>query len=115
MPRCAPTPDLNVVAGDRAGDRTEIGCSAGSLLDQPAETVRKGDAAGLDPDERHPHQIWIRLDDLVRDPRQRPPQCVGIEEDGSRRSLHRTHRAGRVDGLRAGSFMRLLPGLTGPA
>ena len=85
------------------------------LLDQPTETVRKGDAAGLDPDERDPRQIRVRLDDLVRDPRQRPPQCVGIEEDGSRRGLHRTHGAGRVDGLRAGSFMRLLPGLTGPA
>src|SRR5580765_983414 len=115
MPRRAATPDLDVVAIERDVYGTEIGRGAGALVDEPTETMCKGDAASLDPDERDPRQIRVRLDDLVRDPRQRPSQCVGIEEDGSRRGLHRTHGAGRVDGLRADRFMRLLPGLTGPA
>jgi hypothetical protein len=37
----------------------------------------------------------------VRDPRQRSPERIGIEQDGSRRGLHRAQGTGRVDGLRA--------------
>jgi hypothetical protein len=37
----------------------------------------------------------------VRDPRQRPAERISIEQDSSRRSLHRAHGTGRVDGLRA--------------
>ena len=85
MPRRAATPDLDVVAVEGDVDRAEIGRRAGALLDQPAQTVRERDAARLDPDERDAGEVRIRLDDLVRDPRQRPPERVGIEEDGSRR------------------------------
>jgi hypothetical protein len=37
----------------------------------------------------------------VRDPRERPAKRISIEQDGSRRGLHRAHGAGKVDGLRA--------------
>jgi len=67
--------------------------------------VRERDAASLDADERHFRQIGIRLDDLVRDPRQRPAQGVCIEENRSRRDLHRAHEACKVDSLQAGSFI----------
>jgi hypothetical protein len=63
--------------------------------------VRKRHAARLNADERYACEIGIRLDDLVRDPRQRPAERVSIEQDGSRRGLHRAHGACRVDGLRA--------------
>ena len=67
--------------------------------------MRERDAASLDADERDSRQIRIGLDDLVRDPRQRPAQGVRIEENRSRRDLHRAHEACKVDGLQAGSFI----------
>ena len=100
-----PTPDLDVVAIERDVDCAEIGRGAGSLLDQPSQPVRKRHAARLDADERDAGEVWIRLDDLVRDPRQCPAERIGIEQDGSRRGLHCGHSAGRVDGLRAGRFI----------
>jgi hypothetical protein len=115
MSGCGPTPDLDVVAIERDVDRSEIGCRAGSLLDQPSQTVRERHATRLNADERDASEVGIRLDDLVRDPRQRPAERIGIEQDGSRRGLHRAHGTGGVNGLRARRFIRLLPGLTGPA
>ena len=115
MARRTTSADLDVVAIEGDVDGAEVRSRAGPLLDQPSQTMRERDAARLDADERDSRQIGIRLDDLVRDSRQRPAQSVGIEENPPRRSLHGTHRVGSVGGLRAGSFMRLLPGLTGPA
>src|SRR6478736_5364374 len=99
MSGCGPTPDLNVIAVEGDVDRAEIGRCAGALFDQPSQTVRERHTARLDADERDPGEIRICLDDLVRDPRQRPAERISIEKDGSRRSLHRAHGAGRVDGL----------------
>ena len=105
MSRRGATPDLDVVTVERDVDRAEVGRRAGSLLDQPSQAVCKRDAARLDADERDAGEIGICLDDLVRDPRQRPAQRISIEENGSRRGLHCTHGAGRVDGFRAGRLI----------
>src|SRR6266550_3038001 len=78
MARGVATAHLDVVAVERDVDRAEIGRSAGSLLDQSSQAVRERHAARLDADERDAGEIGIRLDDLVRDPRQRPPERVGI-------------------------------------
>ena len=101
MSRRTPTPDLDVVAVEGDVDRAEIGRCAGALFDQSSQTVRERHAAGLDADERDAGEIGICLDDLVRDPRQRPAERISIEENGSRRGLHCAHGACRVDGLRA--------------
>jgi hypothetical protein len=101
MPGSGATPNLDVIAVERDVDRAEVGRCAGALFDQPSQTVRERHTARLDADERDAGEIGICLDDLVRDPRQRSPERIGIEQNGSRRGLHCAHGAGRVDGLRA--------------
>jgi hypothetical protein len=63
----------------------------------------------VDPDERDPLEVRVALDDLVRDPRQRPLDRLGIEDSLGFRGL-------RAQGaLRALLTVRLLSGLTGPS
>jgi hypothetical protein len=50
----------------------------------------------VDADQRDPREVGVALDDLVRDPRQRPRDGLGIED-----SL-------RFGGLRAQSALRAL-------
>src|SRR5439155_27026519 len=50
--RGAAAPDLHVVAVERDVDGAERGCLPGALLDEAAEALREGNAAGLDPNER---------------------------------------------------------------
>ena len=108
----AANPDVVSVEGDV--DRAELRRVAGALLDQPSEALRERHAARLDPDEGDFVQARVRLDDLVRDARERPRERVGVEEDLPG-CLHRAHGAGGVAGIRACAVIRLLPGLTGPA
>ena len=101
MPGSGPTPNLDVIAVEGDVDRAEIGRCAGALFDQPSQTVRERYTARLDAHERNAAEIGICLDDLVRDPRERPAERISIEQDGSRRGLQCAHGAGRVDGFRA--------------
>ena len=106
--------NANVVAIEGDVDRAEVRRLAGALLDQPGEALCEWNAARLDPDEGDLVQAGVRLDDLVRDARERPRKRVGVEESLAR-GLHRAHSAGSVAGIRACVVIRLLPGLTGPA
>ena len=100
--------DAHVVAVEGDVDGAELGRLAGALLDQAREPLRDRDAARLDPDERDLAEIGIRLDDLVRDPRERSRERVGVEEElpGFRLSAGNRGRDMIV--------MRLLSGLAGP-
>ena len=69
-------------------DCAELGRLAGALLDQPPQPLRERDAACLDADECDLLEVGVSLDDLVRDPRQRPRDRICIEEDLPG-SLHR--------------------------
>jgi hypothetical protein len=62
----------------------------------------------VDPDQRDPRQVGIALDDLVRDPGERPLDRLGIE-NGLRCGGLRAQSA-----LRVGATLRLLSGLSGP-
>jgi hypothetical protein len=79
MPGSGPTPNLDVVAVEGDVDRAEIWRRACALFDQPSQTVRERHTTRLDADERDASEIGIRLDDLVRDPRQRPAERISIE------------------------------------
>ena len=101
--RFAPT-HLDVVAIEGDIDVAELDLDAGELVDQTAQAVRERDTAGVDTDERDAVELRVRLDDLVRDPVERPLQGVCIEED--------TLSGGRVGRL---VQAQLLSGLTGPS
>jgi hypothetical protein len=78
--------------------------------------VRERHAARLDADECDLLEVGVALDDLVRNPRQRPPDRLGVEKDLSGRDPRLAQRRPVLeDGLRADSFIRLLSGLTGPS
>ena len=86
---------------------------AGALLDQAREPLRERHAARLDADERDLVEARVRLDDLVRDPRERPRERVGVEEELPG-CLDRAHGAAGVDGPGTCVIVSLLSGLTGP-
>jgi len=63
----------------------------------------------VDPDQGDPLELGVALDDLVRDPRQRALDRLGIEDSLCFGGL-------RAQGaLRALLTFRLLSGLTGPS
>jgi hypothetical protein len=104
----------DVVAVEGDVDGAEVRRLVGALLDQSAQALRERYAARVDADERDVVELGVRLDDLVGDPRERPRKRVGVEEDllggdsgGAQGAASRF--------VRAGSVIRLLPGLTGPA
>ena len=105
--------DAHVVAIEGDVDGAECRRRAGALADQAREPLRKRHAARLDADERDVGDVGIGLDDLVRDPRERPRERVGIEENLSG-CLHRAHSAAGIDGAGACVIIRLLSGLAGP-
>ena len=61
-------------------DRAERGLDAAALGDQRAQPARERDAARVDPDEGEPRQVVVALDQLVREPRERPRQGVRVED-----------------------------------
>src|SRR5579864_1632559 len=81
MQRRLAAADADVVAVEGDVDGADLGRLARALLDQPRETLRDRDAARLDPDERDLAKVGICLDDLVRDPRERARERVGVEEE----------------------------------
>ena len=76
--------------------------SAGALVDQAPQALGERHAAGVDADERDGVEVVVALDDLVRDPRERPLDRFAVEQQapvgGHGMLLH-----------------RLLSGLAGPS
>ena len=50
------------------------------LGDPAAQALRERDAARVDADERDLREVGVALDDLVRDPRQRLLDRLGVED-----------------------------------
>jgi len=57
------------------------------LADPAPQPLGERHAAGVDADERDLREVGIALDDLVRDPRQRLGDRLGIENGRSCRGL----------------------------
>jgi hypothetical protein len=70
--------DVVAVEGDVQLAEGDLG--AGELGDAAAQPLGERDAARVDPDERDPGEVGIALDDLVRDPRDRLRDRLGIED-----------------------------------
>ena len=66
------------------------------LVDPPAQPLRERHAARVDADERDPREVGVALDDLVRDPSERPRDRLGIEDSLRCRGL-RAQGALRAD------------------
>ena len=96
-----------VVAVEGDVDGAERDLLPAPLLDQRGEPLRERDAAGVDADEREPAEVVVALDDLVRDPRERAPEGLRVQQDLAQECLT-AWRSGR-----ACSF-RFLSGLAGP-
>jgi hypothetical protein len=77
--RLAPA-NVDVVAMEGDVELAERDLGAGELADPPAQPLRERHAAGVDADQRDPRQIGVALDDLVRDPDERPLDRLGIED-----------------------------------
>jgi hypothetical protein len=106
--------DLDVVPVKGDVDGAECELIVREVGDQPAQAVCERDAARVDADEGNLFQVGITLDDLVRDPGERPVDRLAVEENllaGSRPD----QGAGGIAGLRAAFDIGLLSGLTGPS
>jgi len=80
-------------------------------VDQAPEPLGERHPARLDPDERDVLQLGVRLDDLVRDPAERPRDRLAVEEQ----LLLREARAQGATVVVGTAIIRLLPGLAGPS
>jgi hypothetical protein len=79
--------DEHVVAVEGDVELAERDLRRAQLLDPPSQALRERDATGVDPDQRDPREVGVPLDDLVRDPRQRLRDRVGIEDGRACRGL----------------------------
>jgi hypothetical protein len=70
--------DVVAVKGDV--ELAEGDLDAAQLLDPPTQPLRERHAARVDADERDLAEVGIALDDLVRDPRDRLRDRLGIED-----------------------------------
>jgi hypothetical protein len=73
MKRRLPAPHENVVAVERDVDRAELGLDPAPLGDECLEPLRQRDAPRVDPDEGKARDVVVALDQLVREPSERPP------------------------------------------
>ena len=73
--------DVDVVSMEGDVELPEGDLGAADLCDPPAKPLGERDAARVNADERDPGQVWIALDDLVGDARQRALDRVGVEEN----------------------------------
>jgi hypothetical protein len=80
VPRRFAGADVNVVAVEGDVELAEGDLGAAQLLDPPAQPLRERDAARVDADESDLGEVGVALDDLVRDPRQRLRDRLGIED-----------------------------------
>ena len=82
-------------------ERPERDLLAGESLDLAPEALRKGNPAGVDPDEGRALEVGVPLDELVRDADDRAPERLSVEQDPFR-LFRRSH-------------VQLLSGLAGPS
>ena len=80
----------------------EVELGAGALGDEPLQPLGERDAAGVDADEGDRLEVVVALDDLVRDPRERPLDRFARPAGGAR------------PGRRQAYSFELLSGLAGP-
>jgi hypothetical protein len=73
--------DVDVVSMEGDVELPEGDLGTADLCDPPAKPLGERDAARVNADERDPGQVWIALDDLVGDARQRALDRVGVEEN----------------------------------
>jgi hypothetical protein len=78
---------VDVVAVEGDVELAERDLGAGQLLDAAAQALGERDAARVDADEGDALEIGVPLDDLVRDPRQRSLDRLGIEDSLGFRGL----------------------------
>jgi hypothetical protein len=70
--------DVVAVEGDVELSERDLGPR--ELGDPPSQPLRERDAARVDPDERDSLEVRVALDDLVRDPRERALDRLGVED-----------------------------------
>src|SRR5262245_56444748 len=80
-------PDVDVVAVEGDVELAERDLGPAQLVDAPAEPLGERHSACVDADERDPREVGVPLDDLVRDPRQRLPDRIGVEDRASCRGF----------------------------
>src|SRR5580765_2684468 len=112
--RRAAAAHVDVVAVEGDVDGTDVRRGAGAFLDESPQALSDRNASRLDPDESDARKVRVGLDDLVCDPREGAAERIGVEQNSSGRSFHRAHNAGKVDRVRAGRYISLPSGLTGP-
>jgi hypothetical protein len=78
---------VDVVAMEGDVELAEGDLRAAQLLDAAAQPLGQRDATRVDADERDPGQVGVPLDDLMRDPRQRLADRLGVEDRRSRRGV----------------------------
>ena len=61
---------------------------ARGLRDAPAQAMRQGHAAGVDPNEAQLVEVGLLLDDLVADARERSAELLGVEEHAAGGRAH---------------------------
>jgi hypothetical protein len=71
--------DVVAVKGDIELPERQV--LAAALGHEVAQALGDGHAAGVNADERHRAQVLVSLDQLVRDPRERPTDCLVVEQD----------------------------------
>jgi hypothetical protein len=82
MPRRLAAAHVDVVAVEGDVELAEGDLAARELGDPPAQTLGQRHAARVDPDQRDLREVGVALRDLVRDPRDRLRDPLGIENGG---------------------------------
>jgi hypothetical protein len=82
--------DVHVVSVEGDVELAERDLGAAHFADAPAQPLGQRDAARVDADERDALEIRVALDDLVRDPRQRALDVLGVENGLRFRGLRAT-------------------------
>jgi hypothetical protein len=101
--------DVDVVAVEGDVELAERDLGAVQIGNAAAQPLGERHAAGVDPHQGDALEVRVGLDDLVRDPRERALDRLGIEDSLGFRGL-------RAQGaLRALLTCRLLSGLSGPS
>jgi hypothetical protein len=80
MPRRLAGPDVDVVAVEGDVQLAESDFGPGQLGDSAAQPLGDRNASRVNADQRDPLEVGIAFDDLVRDPRQRALDRLGIED-----------------------------------
>src|SRR5436305_7154448 len=97
--------DVDVVAVEGDVELAERDFAAREVGDPPAQALGERDAAGMDPDEGDRIEIGVALDDLVRNPGERPVDVVAVEKDRLALGVHNAHARGR-SGAGTGTVIR---------